>query len=225
MALQTVFQNHQIFQMHIWPSNTKGTQPNNGALSIFLSSPWFLTGQSIRSACWWTYNSLHTSKHFNAFKSSGYSSHWALLAFKPVASEPLLWLMISLNAHFPPLAATKEGFHNLNNNSLHLPAIPFLYVPVGRTDRYLAQPLLSLPFSYSLHPYSPQPPTLLRALPHSRSFSEQAKKEIKHLSFRLVSLLTLSGNWFNTSPILCKFPLLGAMGKEKSFIASFFFKE
>ena len=103
-------------------------------------------------------------RHFGSFKSSDYSSRFALLAFQPGDSEPVLTFMTCSDA---PLATMKEGAYILNPPPGLLPAFPFLFIPEVGDDR--DHPKLLMPFLSSslLHPYMPPNlPNLLRTPPY-----------------------------------------------------------
>lgn len=116
-------------------------------------------------------------KHFGLFRSLGYASHSAILAFTPGVSEPMLVIIISLDGH---VNATEEDTLILRALPLGLPGIPFLFVPVEKDDRYLPK---SLHFT-CLGLLSPSPlcapniPNLLRASLDYHNFLRTSKERL-----------------------------------------------
>ena len=102
-------------------------------------------------------------RHFSSFRSSGYSSRFAPLAFQPGDAEPVLTFMTRSGA---PLVTVKEGAYILSPPLGLLPASPFLFIPGVGDDRDHPKLLMSF-LSPLLHPYMPHYlPYLLRTPPY-----------------------------------------------------------
>lgn len=145
-------------------------------------------------------------KQFDILKYLGYSSHLALLAFKPGVSEPVLVSMTRLDAKFVTM---EGGPHMLKSPSTRPASYSFPICPCEK-EQQIPYKMTHLTYLLLLFPllHVPNFPSLLRYFPYCHIFSQNwQRKTVPRL--KLANMLVLSGYQFSkqlfyaSSPARC----------------------